>query len=204
MSDSSGSDWSESGSTDTGYTDTGYTDPGWTDAGSSDPVYSDSGKVEAPFGDSPFTTDYDYGVGGYGSGDDGASGPPADHQIPLGFTLHVAGELFASRIKVSSFPVFVAVTLIELTIEGMVEATEEHEEQLRQRYEMLTETARAGLVAAQYVAGCDGDHNGTSWSGGYRDTYEEAYDDLQRHIYEWPDHTQDDESGTGEGGVQEF
>ena len=42
MSDSSGSDWSESGSTDTGYTDTGYTDPGYTGPG-----WTDTGTSEA-------------------------------------------------------------------------------------------------------------------------------------------------------------
>lgn len=40
----------------------------------------------------------------------------------------------------------------------------------------------------RFVAGCDGDHIGTSWCGPVRDTYEEAMYDLECHVAEWPTH----------------
>jgi len=39
-----------------------------------------------------------------------------------------------------------------------------------------------------YVAGCGADHDGASWSGPLRATFDEAADDLVAHVYEWPDH----------------
>jgi hypothetical protein len=39
------------------------------------------------------------------------------------------------------------------------------------------------------VAGCDGDHDGASWCGPVRETYDQAVYDLELHMAEWPSHT---------------
>ncbi|MFL6112557.1 MAG: hypothetical protein ACJ786_14550 [Catenulispora sp.] len=50
------------------------------------------------------------------------------------------------------------------------------------------DTAMHPVTVRRYVASCDGDHNGASWQGPYRDVEAEAADDIARHNYEWPGH----------------
>jgi hypothetical protein len=45
------------------------------------------------------------------------------------------------------------------------------------------------LPDCQFVAGCDGDHDGASWCGPVRETYDQAVYDLELHMAEWPSHT---------------
>jgi hypothetical protein len=46
-----------------------------------------------------------------------------------------------------------------------------------------------------FVAGCDADHGGSSWSGPERADMNEAVADLEQHLAEWPDHRINSETG---------
>jgi hypothetical protein len=106
-------------------------------------------------------------------GDSGGGSEPAapgGHGDELGevgrfVVLHVAEHVVSHPLHISSGVVTVTVTLVELTWEGIEEAEEHHKAMQEQYLERITAAARAGLTPVQYVAGCDGDHDGTSWSG---------------------------------------
>jgi hypothetical protein len=56
-------------------------------------------------------------------------------------------------------------------------------------HEIVDGNATVGTTPdCRFVAGCDGDHYGSSWCGPVRDTPEEATYDLNGHLAEWPSH----------------
>jgi len=54
-----------------------------------------------------------------------------------------------------------------------------------------------------FVAGCDADHNGVSWSGPERLDMNEAIVDLENHLADWPDHRVNSQTGQPGGSVRQ-
>jgi hypothetical protein len=54
-----------------------------------------------------------------------------------------------------------------------------------------------------FAAGCDADHNGSSWSGPERSDMNDAVADLEQHLAEWPDHRINSATGQPGGSVRQ-
>jgi hypothetical protein len=117
--------------------------------------------------------------------------PDAAHVV-LGLSVHGAFEVLAHVLHVGG-KALPAVSMIVMgyefvTFMGEQTAFEQARQLCGEYYELLLQQANAGECPQAFRASCNADHDGSGWSGPLRMSQSEAADDLNAHIYDWPDH----------------